>query len=195
MFFCTQLPTDVPNDVLSQLGARVQHALRAFTPDDQKALSKTVRTYPKTKVYDLESALTSLGIGEAVVTVLSEKGAPTPVAWTRMRSPRSLMDTIGPDAIAAAARASALQAKYGQTIDRRLGLRSGWPRSSHRRRNLREAGGASVSGKVKTPDAAEGGMVEDVLQSSAFKSAMRSAGTVIGREITRSIFGTGRRRR
>ena len=91
VFFCTQLPTDLPNDVLSQLGARVQHALRAFTPDDQKALSKTVRTYPKTDVYDLESALTSLGIGEAVVTVLSEKGAPTPVAWTRMRVPRSLM--------------------------------------------------------------------------------------------------------
>ena len=83
VFFCTQLPTDVPNDVLSQLGARVQHALRAFTPDDQKALSKTVRTYPKTDVYDLESALTSLGIGEAIVTVLSERGAPTPVAWTR----------------------------------------------------------------------------------------------------------------
>ncbi len=101
MFFCTQLPTDVPNEVLSQLGARVQHALRAFTPDDQKALSKTVRTYPKTDVYDLEKALTSLGIGEAVVTVLSEKGAPTPVAWTRMRAPRSLMDTIGNDAITA----------------------------------------------------------------------------------------------
>ena len=101
VFFCTQLPTDLPNDVLSQLGARIQHALRAFTPDDQKALSKTVRTYPKTDVYDLESALTSLGIGEAVVTVLSEKGAPTPVAWTRMRVPRSLMASIGTDAIAA----------------------------------------------------------------------------------------------
>ena len=68
VFFCTQLPADVPNDVLSQLGARIQHALRAFTPDDQKALSKTVRTYPKNATcYDLESALTSLGIGEAVV--------------------------------------------------------------------------------------------------------------------------------
>ena len=116
VFFCTQLPTDLPNDVLSQLGARIQHALRAFTPDDQKALSKTVRTYPKTDVYDLESALTSLGIGEAVVTVLSEKGAPTPVAWTRMRVPRSLMASIGNDAIAAAAKGSPLQAKYGQTV-------------------------------------------------------------------------------
>jgi hypothetical protein len=99
VFFCTQLPTDVPNAVLSQLGSRVQHALRAFTPDDQQALAKTVRTYPKTDVYDLATDLTALGIGEAIVTVLSERGAPTPVAWTKLRSPRSLMDTIGPDHI------------------------------------------------------------------------------------------------
>ncbi|MGH3589073.1 MAG: helicase HerA-like domain-containing protein, partial [Pseudonocardia sp.] len=86
VFFCTQLPTDVPNEVLSQLGARVQHALRAFTPEDQAALSKTVKTYPTTEHYDMEEALTSLGIGEAIVTVLSERGAPTPVAWARMRA-------------------------------------------------------------------------------------------------------------
>jgi uncharacterized protein len=113
VFFCTQLPTDVPNEVLSQLGARVQHALRAFTPDDQKALTKTVQTYPKTKVYDLASALTSLGIGEAVVTVLSERGAPTPVAWTRLRSPRSLMASIGDSAIKQAADDSGLRRTYG----------------------------------------------------------------------------------
>jgi hypothetical protein len=207
VFFCTQLPTDVPNDVLSQLGARIQHALRAFTPDDQKALAKTVRTYPKTDVYDLESALTSLGIGEAIVTVLSEKGAPTPVAWTRMRAPRSLMDTIGPEAISAAAKASPLQAEYGQTVDRE---------SAYERLNARLApppaatpaedpslpppvdapvGLPPVSGEVKSRDAAEPGMLEKMMASPAFKSAMRSAGTVIGREITRSIFGTGRRRR
>jgi hypothetical protein len=205
VFFCTQLPTDVPNDVLSQLGARIQHALRAFTPDDQKALAKTVRTYPKTDVYDLESALTSLGIGEAIVTVLSEKGPPTPVAWTRMRAPQSLMDTIGPDAIAAAAKASPLQAEYGQTVDRE---------SAYERLNAKlqpapetapdatlppplpvDTGGASTDGEMKSRDTAEPGMLEKMMDSPAFKSAMRSAGTVIGREITRSIFGTGRRRR
>ena len=203
VFFCTQLPTDVPNNVLSQLGGRIQHALRAFTPDDQKALSKTVRTYPKTDVYDLESALTSLGIGEAIVTVLSEKGAPTPVAWTRMRAPRSLMDTIGPDAIAAAAKASPLQAEYGQTIDRE---------SAYERLNAKlqpaagaapdgalppplpvDTGGASTEGAVTSRGSAEPGMLDKMISSPAFKSAMRSAGTVIGREITRSIFGTGRR--
>jgi DNA helicase HerA-like ATPase len=194
VFFCTQLPTDVPNDVLSQLGARIQHALRAFTPDDQKALSKTVRTYPKTKVYDLESALTSLGIGEAVVTVLSEKGAPTPVAWTRMRSPRSLMDTIGPDTISASARTSALQAKYGQTVDRQSAYEM-LAATLAPEPEKRTAGSATASGRVKKSDAAEGGMVQDVLESSAFRNFIRSAATVAGREITRSIFGTGRRRR
>lgn len=120
VFFCTQLPTDVPNDVLSQLGARIQHALRAFTPEDQKALTKTVRTYPKTEVYDLASALTSLGIGEAVVTVLSERGAPTPVAWTKLRSPRSLMAAIGDNEIRAAAKESPLQDTYGKTDESNL---------------------------------------------------------------------------
>ena len=130
VFFCTQLPTDIPNDVLSQLGARVQHALRAFTPDDQKALTRTARTYPKSKVYDIEEALTSLGIGEAIVTVLSERGAPTPVAWTRLRPPRSLMAAIGEPAVTEAAKASPLWPRYGETIDResayeRLAARTG----------------------------------------------------------------------
>ncbi|BBY52410.1 ATPase [Mycolicibacterium arabiense] len=197
VFFCTQLPTDVPNDVLSQLGARIQHALRAFTPDDEKALRKTVRTYPKTTVYDLGEALTSLGIGEAVVTVLSETGAPTPVAWTRMRAPRSLMDTIGPDAISAAAKASPLQAEYGQTIDResayeRLSARVAPPEPVDLPPPVPQWDDATVP-SIERP--AEPGMMEKVIASPAFKSAMRSAGTVIGREITRSIFGTGRRRR
>ncbi|OBB21872.1 ATPase [Mycolicibacterium peregrinum] len=200
VFFCTQLPTDVPNNVLSQLGARVQHALRAFTPDDQKALSKTVRTYPKTDVYDLEKALTSLGIGEAIVTVLSEQGAPTPVAWTRMRAPRSLMAAIGDDAIKAAAQASPLQATYGQTVDRdsayeRLAAKLAPPPSADDPGGF---GGVEASGEIEAMPAPaqpqEPGVLEQVLKSSAFKSAMRSAGTVLGREITRSIFGTGRRR-
>jgi len=118
VFFCTQMPTDVPGAVLSQLGARIQHALRAFTPDDQKALSATVKTYPITEDYQLASALTSLGTGEAIVTVLSEKGAPTPVAWTRVRAPRSQMAPAPAAQVSAAVAASALMAKYGQDVDR-----------------------------------------------------------------------------
>jgi hypothetical protein len=178
--------------VLSQLGARIQHALRAFTPDDQQALTKTVRTYPKTDVYDLASALTSLGIGEAIVTVLSEKGAPTPVAWTEMRSPRSLMDTIGLDAISAAAKASPLQVQYGRTIDRE----SAYEMLAAK---LAPPPPAPVQPSAVPPmpaptQQARPGVLEQVMESPAFKSAMRSAGTVIGREITRSLFGTGRRR-
>lgn len=195
VFFCTQLPTDVPNDILSQLGARVQHALRAFTPDDEKALNKTVRTYPKTDVYDLQKALTSLGIGEAIVTVLSEQGAPTPVAWTRLRAPRSLMGAIGNDAIAAAAKASPLQAEYGQTVDRD----SAYERLSAKVAPAEEQGDeapAPQDGDAPAKQAPpEPGFFDKMMSSPAFKSAMRSAGTVIGREITRSLFGTGRRRR
>ena len=94
IFFVTQNPTDVPSAVLGQLGNRVQHALRTFTPEDAKALRKTVSTFPKTDDYDLEELLTSLGTGEAAVTVLSERGSPTPVAWTMLRAP-ALADGAG----------------------------------------------------------------------------------------------------
>ncbi|WP_139416579.1 helicase HerA-like domain-containing protein [Agromyces laixinhei] len=117
VFFVTQTPKDVPADVLAQLGSRVQHQLRAFTPDDAKALRATVSTYPKSG-YDLEEALTQLGTGEAIVTVMNEKGAPSPVAWTRLRAPQASMSP-SPDAVIDAAVAeSPLLVKYGTGIDR-----------------------------------------------------------------------------
>ena len=197
VFFCTQLPTDLPNDVLSQLGARIQHALRAFTPDDQKALSKTVRTYPKTDVYDLESALTSLGIGEAVVTVLSERGAPTPVAWTRMRVPRSLMASIGNDAIADAAKGSALQSKYGQTIERESAPEA---RPTSSAPPTQRPAGIDYPPvptdfdipPMPAPAEPKGpAMWEEVLQNPTVKSGINTA----IREAVKAIFGTGRRRK
>jgi DNA double-strand break repair helicase HerA and related ATPase len=117
VFFVTQTPKDVPSDVLAQLGSRVQHALRAFTPDDAKALRATVGTYPRSG-YDLERVLQELGTGEAIVTVMSEKGAPTPVAWTRLRAPQGLMSPTPDAAIDAAVAASPLMPKYGTAIDR-----------------------------------------------------------------------------
>ncbi|MFH8249166.1 helicase HerA-like domain-containing protein [Microbacterium sp. B2969] len=116
VFFVTQTPKDVPSDVLGQLGSRVQHALRAFTPDDAKALRATVGTYPKSG-YDLERTLQELGTGEAIVTVMSEKGAPTPVAWTRLRAPQGLMSPTPDAQIEAAVAASPLLAKYGTAVD------------------------------------------------------------------------------
>jgi DNA helicase HerA-like ATPase len=118
VFFVTQLPDDVPDEILAQLGNRIQHALRAFTPRDAKALRAAVTTYPNTKDYDLEEDLTQLGTGEAMVTILSERGAPTPVVWTRLAPPRSLMAAIGPDAVASAAQADPLWPTYGTELDR-----------------------------------------------------------------------------
>ncbi|MFI6773239.1 helicase HerA-like domain-containing protein [Nocardia sp. NPDC050412] len=189
VFFCTQLPTDIPNSVLSQLGARIQHALRAFTPDDQKALSKTVRTYPKTGVYDLEQALTSLGTGEAIVTVLSEKGAPTPVAWTRIQPPRSLMDTIGEDQIKSRALSSALAAKYGQTIDRESAYEIMAAKAAAAQQ---EPEAARAPGRSKAAPEEESA-AERIMKNPAVKSFLRSAATAAGREISRSIFGTRKR--
>jgi DNA helicase HerA-like ATPase len=117
VFFVTQTPKDLPGDVLAQLGSRVQHQLRAFTPDDAKALRATVSTYP-TSGYDLEAVLTSLGTGEAVVTVMNEKGAPSPVAWTRLRAPQASMSPAADASVEAALAASPLLPKYGTPVDR-----------------------------------------------------------------------------
>jgi DNA helicase HerA-like ATPase len=109
---------DVPSSVLAQLGNRVQHALRAFTPDDADALRKTARTFPMTEFYDVERTLTSLGIGEAFVTVLSPKGVPTPLAATRLLAPDSLMAPIDEVQFRGRIAMSPLTAKYGATVDR-----------------------------------------------------------------------------
>lgn len=117
IFFVTQTPKDVPSDVLAQLGSRVQHQLRAFTPDDAKALRATVSTYP-TSGYDLAQVLQNLATGEAVVTVMNEKGAPSPVAWTRLRAPQGSMSPAPEEQIRAGIAASPLLSRYGPAIDR-----------------------------------------------------------------------------
>ena len=108
----------MPSSVLAQLGNRVQHALRAFTPDDADALRKTARTFPMTEFYDVEKTLTSLGIGEALVTVLSPRGVPTPLAATRLLPPDSLMAPIAEADFAARVAASPLQRSTAPTVDR-----------------------------------------------------------------------------
>ena len=118
VYFVTQTPKDVPEGVLAQLGNRIQHALRAHTPDDDKALKATVRTFPKTSFYDLEETLTSLGIGEAVVTVLDQRGVPSPVVAARLIPPASRMAPLTPDELQADISQSALVAEYGKELDR-----------------------------------------------------------------------------
>lgn len=116
IFFVTQTPKDVPADVLGQLANRIQHALRAFTPEDAKALKATVSTFPMSD-YDLEETLTSAGIGEAVITVMNEKGAPTPVALTRLRAPESVMGPSTDALVKSTVAGSALLPKYGTAVD------------------------------------------------------------------------------
>ena len=127
VYFVTQAPTDVPSPVLSQLGNRIQHALRAFTPDDADALRKTARTFPVTTHYDVERTITSLGIGEALVTVLSPKGVPTPLAATRLVPPDSRMAPLTEPEIAAGRRGLAA----GRPL-RRDGGPGERPRDHHR---------------------------------------------------------------
>ncbi|MFB7615602.1 helicase HerA-like domain-containing protein [Kitasatospora sp. NPDC056181] len=204
IFFVTQTPKDVPSDVLAQLGNRVQHALRAFTPDDAKALRATVSTFPKSSVYDLGELLTSLGTGEAVVTVLSERGAPTPVAATRLRAPQSLMGPVEAGALRAAVDASALTARYRDAVDResayeKLAARAARPEAAPVTEPAPPAGRASSGGGRDEREEREekdgGGLLGALMSNAALKSFARSAGTQLGREISRSLFGTSRRRR
>jgi len=192
VFFITQVPKDVPADVLGQLGNRVQHALRAFTPDDAKALKAAVSTYPKSEFYDIGELLTQMGIGEAAVTILSSSGVPTPVVHTRLRPPSSRM---GPaDDVDAAAKASPLWARYGTRVDAQsaremLAARlappvatpappaagapapapkpAPQPAAHHKEAGAAVAGGAAVLGKFLTS----------------------RQGQAVGREVVRGLFG------
>ncbi len=118
IFFVTQNPTDIPNGVLAQLGLKIQHALRAFTALDRKAIKLTAENYPLSDYYKTDETITALGIGEALVTALNEKGIPTPLAATMLRAPMSRMDILTPEEIALLNRSSSLVPKYSQTIDR-----------------------------------------------------------------------------
>ncbi len=117
IFFCTQLPTDIPDDVLGQLGMKVQHALRAFTARDRTAIKAVSRNYPETEFYNTEQLLTDLGIGEALVTVLDERGIPTPLAATKLCAPRSRMGPLEPDELQEIVNRSELAQKYNTTLD------------------------------------------------------------------------------
>lgn len=118
LIFCTQTPTDVPDAVLSQLGLKIQHALRAFTAKDRQAIKLTAQNYPETSFYNVPEYLTSLGTGEAFVTALDNKGRPTPLVATMMRAPMSRMDILTDTEIKALLDKSALKTKYNEVIDR-----------------------------------------------------------------------------
>ncbi|ROR89277.1 helicase HerA-like domain-containing protein [Nocardioides aurantiacus] len=212
VFFVTQSPTDVPDAVLAQLGSRVQHQLRAATPNDAKALKQTVATYPHSAYDDLGQVILSLGIGEAIVTVMNERGAPTPVAWTRLRAPQSLMGPAEAAAMEAAVTDSSLHAKYAEAVDRESAreiLAGKLEAGAEKARAEQEATQAGPEG-AGTPEERlrregeratrprsgsrprarqEKSMAEQVMGSTAFKQVVRTA----AREIVRGMFRTGRR--
>jgi DNA helicase HerA-like ATPase len=186
VFFVTQTPKDIHADVLAQLGNRVQHALRAYTPDDAKALKATVSTFPKSDFYDLAEVLPQLGIGEAVVTILSESGVPTPVVRTKIRAPASKLAPAGD--VDAVAKASSLAAKYGTRTDPESAkemlaarLEQAAPGSGPPTAPIDEAGKPKTE---KTKNSSDGDAVGEL--GSFLKSRQ---GQSLQREVVRGVFG------
>jgi DNA helicase HerA-like ATPase len=190
VFFVTQLPTDLPDEVLSQLGHRVQHAVRAFTAKDAKALRKVVETYPETEHYDLAETLQALGVGEAVVTVLDPRGVPTPVAATRLYPPASRMDPLTPEERGAIIAASPIASRYSERVDRESAeemLAGRIEGDREREEAARERARPAPRREAPAPDDSLAGQVGDVLSSPIARQ--------IGREVVRGIFGMLKRRR
>ena len=194
VIFVTQTPKDVPSDVLAQLGSRVQHALRAHTPDDEAALRATARTYPKTDFYDLEETLTILGVGEAVVSGLDPRGRPAPVVACRLVPPIGRMDTLTPDEFKAELAQSDLMREYATPLDRE---------SAHEMLAKRVEAAADAddeaaeeAAKPKKRSSRRQGTGETVA-----KRVLGAFGTQVGRAVARGVLGvfglstTGRRTR
>ncbi len=191
IIFCTQNPTDVPPAVLSQLGLKIQHALRAFTAKDRQMIKLTAENYPLTEFYKTDELLTSLGIGEAVVTLLNEKGSPTPLAAVHLCAPASRMDILTDSEIDEIIKKSKLVPKYNETIDRESAYEI-----LYRKLSIKEE--ESLAGNQTTRDTRKQKSTIDKVMNS---TTTRQIGRTVAREITRGILGvlglggTTRRRR
>jgi hypothetical protein len=173
VFFCTQLPTDVPAPILSQLGLKVQHALRAFTAADRKAIKLAAENYPESEFYKTDELLTALGTGEALVTALNERGVPTPLVHTLLAPPESRMDVISAQELEANLSSSNLREKYAQPFDRE----SAYERLS---KKLRSTEDAPPPTKTASPKPAPS-LVEQVTSNPITK--------VLVKEIARGLLG------
>jgi len=196
VFFCTQTPTDVPGTVLAQLGLKVQHALRAFTPKDRQMIMKTAENYPSSEFYNVPELLTSLGTGEAMVTALDEKGRPTPLAAVLLRSPNSRMDILTSSEIDDIIKNSKLVPYYNREVDRDsafeiLGRKiENLKRDEDRQSSKTGTGtgrGKTRGGKKPAPS---------VLKEISKNPMARQIGRTLITELTRGLFGVlgGKRR-
>lgn len=180
IYFCTQNPQDVPASVLSQLGLKVQHALRAFTAKDRKTIKEAAQNYPETTYYTTEEVLTQMGIGEALVTCLNEKGIPTPLAVTYILPPESRMDVLSDSEINSIIGSSKLVKKYSEVIDRE----SAYEILTEKLTVEEEAPTAEAPAKKGRPKE-EKSTFETILNSSAGRQATRTAANLI----TRTLLG------
>jgi len=188
VFFCTQNPMDVPASVLAQLGLKVQHALRAFTAADRKSIKQTADNYPETTFYKTEDLITQLGIGEALITMLNEKGVPTPLAHVMLCSPRTRMDVLTDAEIDAINGKSKLVAKYNQTID----SQSAYEILTAK---LQEAADKNQDqGNSTKPKKEEESTFEKVANNTIVKSMVRTAGNTIVRSLLGALGLGGRSR-
>lgn len=178
VYFITQNPADVPESVLAQLGLKIQHSLRAFTAKDRKAIKLAAENYPITKYYQTEDLLTNLGTGEAIVSVLNEKGIPTPLAHTLVRAPQSRMDVLTPTEIDNIINRSALARKYNEEIDRESAYEILNEKISEFQQSQPAPKPAAGGKQEKT-------MVEEVLTSTT----ARQIGRTVARELTRGLLG------
>ena len=189
IFFCTQNPMDVPASVLAQLGLKVQHALRAFTAADRKVIKQTAENYPETGYYKTEDLITQLGIGEALITMLNEKGIPTPLAHTMLCAPRSRMDILTDAEIDAIASRSKLVVKYNKVID----SESAYEILTAK---LQEAAEKTEKEEITTkkPAKEEQSTLEKVANNTIVKSMARTAGNTIVRSLLGALGLGGRSR-
>lgn len=185
IFFCTQNPTDIPSSILSQLGLKVQHSLRAFTAKDRTAIKKTAENYPLSDFYKTEDVITQLGIGEALITLLNEKGIPTPLVRTMMCTPRSRMNTLTQEELTSIFEYSRLAAKYNQVID----SNSAYEMLTEKLQNAAEK---TKNIKKSVKNKKEEGVLESVLSNPLTRSWVRNAGNIILRSLLGSLGVGGR---
>lgn len=186
IFFCTQNPMDVPASILAQLGLKVQHALRAFTAADRKVIKQTAENYPETQFYKTEDLLTQVGIGEALMTMLNEKGIPTPLVHVMLCAPRSRMDVLTQDEIDATNRKSKMVAKYNQAIDSESAYEILTAKLQEAAENNTKES-AQKSTQKEEPSA-----LEKIAGNTVVKSMMRTAGNTIVRSLLGALGLGGR---
>ncbi len=187
VFFCTQNPTDIPAAVLSQLGMKVQHALRAFTAKDRKAIKQTAENYPLSDYYETEQTITELGIGEAFITLLDEKGRPTPLAATMLCPPRSRMDILTDDEIDTLIKKSQLTLKYNDVIDRE----SAYEILTKKLETAKE----EAPERKKKREKEDESILEELGKNTVVRSMMRTAGNIIVRTLLGSLGVSSSRKR